>query len=169
MTTIAINPTDWKCVVWGTAASPFSIVGCDYAGIVISIGSAVIKSFKPGDKIYGCAHGFNQDEAYDGVFVEYAMVKGDVAMHVPDSALDEDVCTIPLCSITAGQGLFQEGKGLGLAMPEEGKGNGEWVSIYGGSSACGSLGIQFAKLAGYKIITTCSPKNNNLVKSRERC
>ena len=35
----------------------------------------------------------------------------------------------------------------------------------GGSSATGSLGIQYAKLAGYKVLTTCSPRNNDFVKS----
>jgi NADPH:quinone reductase-like Zn-dependent oxidoreductase len=78
----------------------------------------------------------------------------------------EDLCTIPLCAITAGQGLFQPGKGLGLSLPSEGKGKGEWLLIYGGSTTSGCLGIQFAKLAGYKVIVTCSPKNNELVKSR---
>lgn len=35
----------------------------------------------------------------------------------------------------------------------------------GGSTATGSLGIQYAKLAGYKVLTTCSPHNNDFVKS----
>jgi NADPH:quinone reductase-like Zn-dependent oxidoreductase len=167
---VALNPTDWKCVTSGVAATPFSIVGCDYAGTVVSIGSEVTKSFKIGDKVYGCAHGSNQNEAYDGVFAEYAMVKGDVTMHASansESALGmDDLCTIPLCSITVGQGLFQPGKSFGLALPETGKGYREWLLIYGGSTTAGCLGIQFAKLAGYRVIATCSPRNNDLVKSR---
>lgn len=35
----------------------------------------------------------------------------------------------------------------------------------GGSSATGSLAIQYATLAGYKVITTCSPRNNDFVES----
>ena len=167
---VALNPTDWKHVAGGSGAEPFSIVGCDYAGTVVSIGSDVTKPFKVGQKVYGCAHGSNHSQPYDGVFAEYAMVKGDVAMHVSENAggmlTMEDVCTVPLGSITVGQGLFQPNKGLGLNLPEEGKGNGDWLLIYGGSTATGSLGIQFAKLAGYKVITTCSPRNNEFVKSR---
>lgn len=163
---VALNPTDWKGISNGKPASPFSIVGCDFAGTVIQIGSAVTKPFKIGDEIYGCANGSNFNESYDGVFAEYAMVKGDVAMHAPAGADLDDLSTFPLCSITVGQGLFQPGKGLSLSMPGEGKGHGEWVLIYGGSTVCGTLGIQFAKLAGYKVITTCSPRNNELVKSR---
>jgi NADPH:quinone reductase-like Zn-dependent oxidoreductase len=165
---IALNPTDYKCVNWVPAAKPFSIVGCDYAGTVVSIGSEVTKTFKVGDKVFGCAHGSNTNEAYGGVFAEYAAVKGDVAMHAPENGeLEmEDLATFSLCAITAGQGLFQPNKALGLSLPEDGKGNGEWVLIYGGSTACGTLGIQYAKLAGYKVITTCSPRNFELVRSR---
>ena len=167
---VALNPTDWKHVTYGIGGDPFSIVGCDYAGTVVSIGSDVTKPFKVGQNVYGCAHGANISQPYDGVFAEYAMVKGDVTMLVPENSGGalalEDVCTVPLGSITVGQGLFQKNKGIELGLPEEGVGKGEWVLIYGGSTATGSLAIQFAKLAGYKVITTCSPPNNDLVKSR---
>jgi NADPH:quinone reductase-like Zn-dependent oxidoreductase len=167
---VALNPTDWKHIAGGMGAEPFSIVGCDYAGEIVSIGSDVTKSFKVGEKVYGCAHGSNFSQPYDGVFAEYAMVKGDVAMRIPRNVggtfAPEDVVSIPLGSITVGQGLFQQNKGLALALPEQGKGNGEWLLIYGGGTATGSLGIQFAKLAGYKVITTCSPRSNEFVKSR---
>lgn len=39
------------------------------------------------------------------------------------------------------------------------------TSYQGGSSATGSLGVQFAKLAGYKVLTTCSSHNSDFVKS----
>jgi NADPH:quinone reductase-like Zn-dependent oxidoreductase len=145
-------------------------VGCDYAGTVLAIGTDVTKKFKIGDRVYGCAHGSHYTESYSGVFAEYAMVKGDVAMHVPTNPdVDltmNDLSTLPLGCITVGQGLFQPRKGLSLAWPEEGKANGEWVLIYGGSTATGTLGIQFAKLAGYRVVTTCSPRNYGLVISR---
>jgi NADPH:quinone reductase-like Zn-dependent oxidoreductase len=38
------------------------------------------------------------------------------------------------------------------------------VLIYGGSTATGSLAIQFAKLSGCKVLTTCSPQNFEYVK-----
>ncbi|KAG9238560.1 chaperonin 10-like protein [Amylocarpus encephaloides] len=163
---VALNPTDWKHVAGKRGAEPFSIVGCDFAGTIVSIGGKVTKSFKVGEKVFGCAHGCNSSEKYDGVFAEYAAVKGDLAMKVPDSVKLEEASTIGLGSITVGQGLFQKGKGIGLEFPNEGKGNNEWVLVYGGSTATGTLGIQFAKQAGYKVVTTCSPRNNELVKSR---
>jgi NADPH:quinone reductase-like Zn-dependent oxidoreductase len=167
---VALNPTDWKHISFGRGSSPFSILGCDYAGTVVSIGAEFNKSFKIGDKVYGCVHGGNYNEPYDGAFAEYAAVKDDVTTHEPTSHGSglsmEGVCTVALDCITARQGLFQPGKALALALPERGKEDGKWLLISGGSTAAGALGIQFAKLAGYKVITTCSPRNNDLVKSR---
>lgn len=143
-----------------------SLSGCDYSGTVISVGSQVTKPFKIGEKVYGCAHGCNFSEKYDGVFADYAAVKGDVAMRLPENVSFEEASSVGLGSMTVGQGLFQKDKGLGLEFPGEGNGNGQWVLIYGGSTATGTLGIQFAKAAGYKVITTASPRNHELVKSR---
>ncbi|CAG8950320.1 hypothetical protein HYFRA_00006813 [Hymenoscyphus fraxineus] len=163
---VALNPTDWKHIHMGIGGDPYSIVGCDFSGTVVSIGDKVTKQFKIGEEVYGVAHGGNANNSEDGVFGEYAVVKGDLVMRKPENLSFEDASTIPLGTVTVAQGLFQKGKGLGLELPGDGKGNGEWVLIYGGSTATGTLGIQFAKLAGYKVITTCSPRNHELVKSR---
>jgi NADPH:quinone reductase-like Zn-dependent oxidoreductase len=37
--------------------------------------------------------------------------------------------------------------------------------VYGGSTAVGLFAVQLAKLAGYKVVATASPKNFDLVKS----
>lgn len=125
-------------------ASPGGISGCDYAGTVVKVGPAVTKKFSAGDRICGCAHGANADESFDGVFAEYAMVKGDVQMKIPDSLSFEAAATFPLGVATVAQGLYQ--KALKLDLPNNPTTSGEWVLIYGGSSATGSLGVQFAKL-----------------------
>lgn len=39
------------------------------------------------------------------------------------------------------------------------------ILIYGGSTASGLLGIQLARLSGYRVATTCSPSNFAYVKS----
>ena len=163
---VALNPTDWKHIASGGGGTPFSIVGCDYSGTIVAIGDQVTKTFKIGEQVFGCAPGSNYNEPYDGVFAEYAAVNGNLSMRVPAKMGMNEASTIGLGSITVGQGLFQNGNGLGLNLPEEGKGNGKWILIYGGSTATGTLGIQCAKLAGYKVITTCSQRNNDLVKSR---
>lgn len=41
----------------------------------------------------------------------------------------------------------------------------ETILIYGGSSSCGWLATSFVKQAGYKVVTTSSPKNHDFVKA----
>ncbi|WPG99979.1 chaperonin 10-like protein [Acrodontium crateriforme] len=159
---VALNPTDWKHIN-GNRAAPGGIAGCDFSGTVVEVGSGVTKSLKPGDRIAGTTHGANFSQPEDGCFAEYAVAKADLVVKLPDSLSFEDAATFPLGVSTVGQGLFQ--KALKLNLPTNPTKNGETVLIYGGSTATGSLAIQYAKLAGYKVITTCSPHNNDFVKS----
>lgn len=159
---IALNPTDWKHIKYNLTA-PNGISGCDFAGTVVEVGLDVAKSFKPGDRIAGTAHGGNFSQPEDGCFAEYAMAKADLLVKIPDGLSFEAAATFPLGVSTVGQGLYQQA--LTLNLPTDPTKNGETVLIYGGSSATGSLGIQFAKLSGYRVLTTCSPKNNDFVKS----
>ncbi|KAH8657340.1 chaperonin 10-like protein [Ilyonectria robusta] len=163
--TVALNPTDWRHVRYGRAKDG-CILGCDYAGIVESVGSAVTKPWQPGDRIFGCGHGANLVNPDDGVFAEFAAVVGDLQMRVPEHLNFEEAATIGLGSITVGQGLYQKALKLDLPPPTgEAKRNGIPVLIYGGGTATGALGIQYAKQSGYTVITTCSPRNFEYVKS----
>lgn len=159
---IALNPTDWKHIT-GKRAAPNCTSGCDFAGTVVEVGPEVTKSLKPGDRIAGTTHGANASETEDGCFAEYAMAKGDLVMKIPDSLSFEQAATAPLGVSTVGQGLYQ--KALKMALPTNPIKTAEPVLIYGGSSATGSLAIQYAKLSGYRVLTTCSPHNNDFVKS----
>jgi NADPH:quinone reductase-like Zn-dependent oxidoreductase len=159
---IALNPTDWKHIA-GKRAAPGCTSGCDFAGTVVEVGSDVTKSLKPGDRIAATTHGANASETEDGCFAEYAMAKADLVMKIPDSLSFEQAATAPLGVSTVAQGLYQ--KALKLALPTNPIKTAEPVLIYGGSSATGSLAIQYAKLSGYKVLTTCSPHNNDFVKS----
>lgn len=155
-TAIALNPTDWKNIAFGRAQDG-CIVGCDYAGVVEAVGEAVTKPWRPGDRIFGCAHGANFRNVDDGVFAEYALVQGDLQMRVPDGMSLEDAATVGLGAITVGQGLYQ--KALALNLPAEPvKKNGEYVFIYGGGSATAALAIQYAKLyvSPLSFLTTVS-------------
>jgi len=60
-------------------------------------------------------------------------------------------------------------KVLGLPFPAEPRSALQppsYLLVYGGSTASGTIAIQFAKRSGQTVITTCSPRNFDLVKSR---
>lgn len=64
-------------------------------------------------------------------------------MKVPDGVSFEDASTLGAGIITMGQSLYQS---LGLPLPSHPSKDKLSVLIYGGSTATGTLSIQFAKL-----------------------
>lgn len=80
-----------------------------------------------------------------GAFARYIAVKGDIQMHIPDCVGFDAAASVGCGVGTVGYGLY---KVLGLPWPEKGNvGDAtQWILIYGGSTATGSLAIQFAKL-----------------------
>ncbi|KAB8210546.1 chaperonin 10-like protein [Aspergillus parasiticus] len=159
---VALNPTDCKAISQGRGAKD-GLAGCDFAGIVEEIGPAVTKRWNKGDRVCGCTHGANSRDPDDGSFAEFIVVKGDVCMRIPDGMSFEEAAGIGVSAITCGQGLFQR---LGLNLPLNPIQKKEYILIYGGSTSAGTLAIQYAKLAGYSVLTTCSPRNVDLVRSR---
>lgn len=139
---VALNPTDWKHIDFANAEG--SLSGCDFAGVVVQTGNGYTKGWKVGDRVCGFAHGGNLLNKEDGAFAERIAVKADIAIRIPDSLAFEDAATLGIGVFTCGQGLFQE---MGLNWPSHAKSSrGEPILIYGGSSATGFLGIQFANL-----------------------
>ncbi|KAJ3156042.1 hypothetical protein HDU89_005606 [Geranomyces variabilis] len=158
---VGLNPTDWKHIDY--FPSPGSIVGCDYAGTVDAVGANLTRSFKVGDRIAGVAHGSNASNKTDGAFANFILARTGVALRVPNSVSDTEAATLGVGITTVGQGLYQS---LNLPLPksDSDKRTGT-VLIYGGSTATGTLAIQFAKLSGWKVVATSSPHNFDLLKS----
>lgn len=157
---VAVNPTDWKHVDFLAPAGV--LIGCDFAGIVEAVGPRVKKPWRKGDRVCGMAHGCNEVQPEDGAFAEYIVAQGDVQMRMPDTLSFEAAATLGVGVSTLAQGMYQH---LGLAWPTEPPmQRDESILIYGGSTATGTLAIQFAKLSGYTVYTTCSRRNFRLVK-----
>lgn len=155
---VALNPTDWKHIDF--RATPGALVGCDYAGIVEEVGPDVNNRLQVGDRVAGFTHGSNQSNLQDGAFAEHIVVKSQLCTKIPDDMTFEAAATLGCGITTVGQGLYQS---LGLPWPTKPVKVPFPILIYGGSTATGTLAIQFAKLSGCTVITTCSPRNFNLV------
>lgn len=142
---IALNPADWKHVDRSFLNHRNCLSGCDYAGVVAEIGQGYSKSWAVGDRICGFVHGGNQHQVEDGAFAERIVVKADIQMRIPEAMPFETAAALGVGVVTCGQGLFQQ---MGLRTPTLSNGDVEKANIliYGGSSATGSLGIQFAKM-----------------------
>ncbi|KAK3329456.1 chaperonin 10-like protein [Apodospora peruviana] len=167
-TAVALNPSDWKHVE-GVDDNTGCRVGGDYAGVVESVGSKVTKKFVPDDRICGMVHGSNSVQPEDGAFAEYIVVRDALQIKIPDNLTDEEAATLGIGISTVGQGLYQA---LKLPLPptttttvgQQQQPQG-LIFIYGGSTATGIQGIQFATLSGYRVVTTCSPRNASYLQS----
>lgn len=78
----------------------------------------------------------------DGAFAEYVVAKGGTQMKIPSTMTFEEAATLGAGIVTVGQSLYQS---LALPLPKS-PATDAFVLIYGGSTATGSLAIQFAKL-----------------------
>ncbi|KAF2160528.1 hypothetical protein M409DRAFT_70296 [Zasmidium cellare ATCC 36951] len=159
---VALNPTDWKHIARGLG-KPGCSVGVDFSGVIEEIGPKVMKEWKKGDRVCGFVHGGNQTQREDGTFGEYCLMKGDLGLKIPDAMSDEDAATLGTGVITCGQSMYQS-----LGLPEPGDGMEKYHGfflVYGGSTATGTLAIQYAVLSGCRVLATASPHNHALLKA----
>ena len=78
-----------------------------------------------------------------GAFARYIIAKGDLVLRIPDGVSLKEASTMGVAIGTVAMGLYQI---LGLPYPGQSKSDGGPIFIYGGSTATGTVAIQFAKL-----------------------
>jgi NADPH:quinone reductase len=139
-----INPVDTKVRRNGVFyQQPLpAILGCDGAGEVIEVGSAVNR-FKLGDKVWFCNGGLGGEQ---GNYAEYTVLEQRWASVMPSFISYEEAAALPLVLITVWGALFDRG---GLQA-------GQTVLIHAGAGGVGHVAIQLAKLKGARVITTVS-------------
>lgn len=84
-----------------------------------------------------------KNNAEDGSFAEFAMVKDGHIAKIPNGMSFEDAATLGVGITTVGQALYMT---LKLPLPTEPAKTPFPILIYGGSTATGMLAIQYAKL-----------------------
>jgi NADPH2:quinone reductase len=139
-----INPIDTKLRQRGTFYPDQmpAILGCDGAGVVEAVGSAV-QQFQVGDEVYFCNGGLG---GHPGNYAEYAVVDEKFAAPKPKSLSFAEAAAAPLVLITAWEALYDRGR---LEA-------GRKVLVQAGAGGVGHVAIQLAKLAGATVCTTVS-------------
>ena len=113
-------------------------MGLEISGEIVEIsdGAEAKSSFKIGDKVCALLGG--------GGYAEYAAVKYDMLMPVPENCSMEEAAAIPEAFATAYLNLFWEGK-----IKE-----GNTLLMNAGASGLASVTIPMAKAFGARVITT---------------
>jgi NADPH:quinone reductase-like Zn-dependent oxidoreductase len=167
---LAINPIDRMKqelgdMLYGHIKYPF-VLGYDIAGEVFERGKNVTQ-FGVGVRVVAFAVGMEKmvNSSSQSAFQEYVVVSANRTSQIPDSVSFEQAAVLPLGLATAACALFLKTR-LGLQLPSSPmrKSTGKTVLIWGGSTSVGTNAIQLAVAAGYDVITTCSPRNFELVK-----
>ena len=113
-------------------------MGLEIAGTIVEVGpeAAVKSNWKVGDRVCALLGG--------GGYAQYANVKYDMLMPVPDNCSMVEAAAMPEAFATAYLNLFIEGK----IQP------GDTLLITGGNSGLASVTIPLAKAFGVRVITT---------------
>ena len=98
-----------------------------------------------GDDVFGYVAG--------GGYAEFAIASADTIASKPAGLSHEQAAAIPVAGMTAWQALFDRG---GLER-------GQTALIAGAAGGVGHLAVQFAKLAGARVIGTGSSRNRDFV------
>ncbi|KAI0059165.1 dehydrogenase [Artomyces pyxidatus] len=157
----AQNPTDWKTAQ--KAARVGAVSGCDFAGIVEEIGSAVPEGVRTiGERVAGFVRGGISSK---GAFSEYLTASAQYGIvRIPDNWTFEEGAQLGVASLTALQTLYESHH---LPTPLEPTSTPIPVLVSGGATAVGQYVIQIAKLSGLYIVATASKKNFDFVNPRE--
>jgi NADPH:quinone reductase-like Zn-dependent oxidoreductase len=124
------------------------ILGSDIAGRIEAIGKDV-KSFKPGDEVYGDLSG------QWGGFAEYVCAKEKYLALKPGAMSFEEAAAIPQAAMLAVQGLIDKGQIK----------NGQKLLINGAGGGVGTFAIQIAKLYGVETTGVDSTAKLDMMRS----
>jgi NADPH2:quinone reductase len=152
VTAAGTNPVDAKLRANGTWAqlTPPVVIGYDAAGVVEAVGPGVT-DFAPGDEVYYTPEIFGNPH---GSYAEYGRVPAAIVARKPRNLSFVEAAAVPLAGGTAWEAVIRR-----LAVRP-----GETILIHGAAGGVGSFAVQFAKVAGARVLATASPQNHDLLR-----
>lgn len=143
--TVTGLPYGLRAAGFGLLKPKTPVQGCDVAGVVESVGSAVTR-FRVGDEVFGaCA----------GAFAEYASTAENRLALKPTTISFEQAAGVPSSGFAALQGLRDIGKVQ----------TGQHVVVIGAGGGVGTFAVQLAKALGAQVTGVCSTSKVALVRS----
>lgn len=127
---------------------PFIIPGHEVSGVVEAVAPGV-REVKAGDEVYALV-----DFGRVGGAAEYVAVRAADTAPKPSSLSHVEAAAVPLAGLTAWQALFNQ---AGLS-------EGQSVLIHGAAGGVGTYAVQFARLAGARVIGTARAKDEGLLR-----
>lgn len=161
---VALNPNDFKVLDMSPVMG--ATLGCDFSGDVVRIGPEVKMAtaeglLQLGDRVCGFVYGNHPNRLDNGAFAEFVAVPGDLVYRLPANLSYAQAATIPVGLSTVGLALCHQWK---LPFPHTVPAAStspfskpQYVLIYGGNTATGTLAIQMVRRSGLVPICTCSP------------
>lgn len=150
----SLNPLDYKHALSGNTIWKYPHVpGLDGAGIIEALSAEDLADhprLAPGSRV-----AFHQDYRLDGSFAEYTLVPIHTLAVIPEGLGFNQAATIPCSGLTAYRALEIC---CGLT-------SGSWVLVEGAAGGVGTFMVQMAARSGARVIGTCSPENNEYVRS----
>ncbi|KAI5206756.1 hypothetical protein E4T39_02233 [Aureobasidium subglaciale] len=160
---LALNPVDTKML--HGFLGPGCILGFDFAGVIVAVGSAVPESrgLAIGGRVFGSANGSDRRRPLAGAFAQYTTCSASMIIKMHPDMTFTRAAALGTALTSTGMALFRS-----LCIPgtlDKPILKSTWLLVYGGATSTGTMMIQLARRCGFKPITTCSPANFNLVKS----
>ena len=143
---VSVNPVDAKLRAPRpqVEAQP-RVLGFDAAGVVEAVGSEVTL-FQSGDEVY-----YAGDVTRPGCNAQYQLVDERLAGPKPTTLDFAEAAALPLTTITAWELLFER-----MPFDFDAEDNGRSLLVIGGAGGVGSIAIQLARHAGFRVIATAS-------------
>ena len=138
----SVNAIDWKYRRGVVDKQLPAILGNDVSG---TVESSRAEGFAEGDEVFGFAA--------SGGYAELAAASAAMLAKKPAGVSHEQAAAIPVAGLTAWQALFDR---AGLER-------GQTALIAGAAGGVGHFGVQFAKVAGARVIGTGSSRNREFV------
>jgi NADPH:quinone reductase-like Zn-dependent oxidoreductase len=158
---VALNPVDYKDIDFLSPNN--SVIGCDYAGEVVKVGSDMVGRWNVGDRVAGFVHGGQYSDV--GSFAEYLKVDGELAWPIPDTTAMSEAATYGIPAVTAALALaYLDVAWEDILSGATRQSSADSILIYSGGSNVGLFAIQLAKRAGLHVVVTASPRSFDLVK-----